>query len=95
MASACWRCPRWHRVAGLDDRVGPLRRGDGVDKVAAVIEITGSGGGGSCAKVVGWVGEDVRVVRIVLLDLIDLVHISYYMLKAYRINLQVSPASSL
>jgi hypothetical protein len=62
-----------------------------VEKVAAVIEITESGGGGSCAKVVG---EDVRVVRIVLLDLIYLAHISYYILKAYRINLQVSPASS-
>jgi hypothetical protein len=94
MASSCWRCPRWHRVAGLDDRAGLPWRVYGVEKVAAVMEMTESGGGGSCAEVGGWVGEDVRVMRIALPVSVYLVHISYYSSKTYRLNLQVSTASS-
>jgi hypothetical protein len=44
--------------------------------MAAVMGTAGRGGGGCCAEVDGWIGEDVGVVRIALLDLIYLVHIS-------------------
>jgi hypothetical protein len=96
MASSCWRCPRRHRAVGLDDRAGPLWRGDGVWKVegGGGDGDDGKRGGGCYAEVGGWMGEDAGVVRIALLDLIYLVHISYYTLKAHRINLQVSPMSS-